>query len=832
MTMKTNPILPLSTLCLAAGLALAPGRLGAGAVEQMAAAIERDLNNRCTGYGYAIYQNGGYLHGGGGGSAKFGDPDNIYDPGIPFDEDTVKDCHSMSKTITAAAMLKALEIAKVSLDAPMWTFLPADLASTIPQNSPIRTITFRRLLQHRSGFGASTSYSWAQLKQQLQGGLANPIGTYQYSNWNFAVCRLLLPYLINGQFFRNLELTLAAEPDNGVSQLDSNTSSTYITFVRNQVFAPAGLGTIHPRPVADTLGNFAWYYNFPDPTVPATLMADRRLTVGSGGWAISAKDYARFIAALFQGNILTGDQLQEMLDSELGVFDRTGANGSDLYYTHNGATTDDLVGGRSVWMRFPNGISAAVQVNSIQNGYSAAGLGLDLIVQEAWENAYGSKKPATLEYPVHLMVHRAQDGWLLSRGVNGSGNLGARNFDYDYFHDEAPAGFTHHLSLAVGNQAFLLRYKGDTGRAIMHPLNQNGTLGNEVFDSEGWLSGWTHLESFQTFAGTFLLLHNSSSGRIRTVPVYNSGNLGPHVTDATYSSGFDIAEILRLGGVPHLFRHNTSTGETHLRVLDSDGAVGATAYSATWSTGFTQFEFYQAGGNPFLFRYHPSTGAARINRIDGSLANTPQVLDAVWSPGWRQVRFFEIGSQAWFFRYNPETGDARMQQIDSDGTPGAQQWSSGDWLRATVGTGPFDPSTTGWDEVLIYDATPGAFQLPQDLAGYDDIPAEIGVAIQPLPAVPANLQTLTLNLQQPAIHNLRGTPAMQWQSQRGARYYVERSLDLRNWEIVGTIDGDDNMLQFDLLPDPAGGPAAPSAFFRMIAFEIVPPLPASRLPGR
>jgi hypothetical protein len=315
--------------------------------------------------------------------------------------------------------------------------------------------------------------------------------------------------------------------------------------------------------------------------------------------------------------------------------------------------------------------------------------------------------------------------------------------------------------------------------------------------------------------------------------VLNSGNLGAHVTDDTYSSGFDVAEILRLGGVPHLFRHNTTTGDTHLRVFNSDGSVGATAYSDTWSTGYSDFEFYQAGGNTFLFRYHPGSGAARINRIDGSLANTPLVLDQTWSKGWRPVRFFEIGNQAWFFRYNPESGDARMQEIDPDGTPGDQAWSSGEWLRATAGTGVFDPPTSGWDEVLIYDATPGTFHPPQDLAGYDEIPIEAGLVFnKPLPSLSGDLQALVPDLQPPVFHSQRGTPGMQWQSQRGARYYIERSSDLRNWEVIDAVEGDGSVLNFDLMTDPTGGPVPPSAFFRLNFFEIIPPLTATGTPLR
>jgi len=105
-----------------------------------------------------------------------------------------------------------------------------------------------------------------------------------------------------------------------------------------------------------------------------------------------------------------------------------------------------------------------------------------------------------------------------------------------------------------------------------------------------------------------------------------------------YTTGFDILEILVLGGQSHLFRRNTSTGETHLRVLNDGGSGGSAAISGISSTVFIDFEFFTCGGNTFLSRDDAATGAARINRTDG-------------------------------------------------------------WRAATVGTGAFDPSTTGWTDM-------------------------------------------------------------------------------------------------------------------------------------
>ena len=63
--------------------------------------LEGSLTDRCVGYGYAIY-NGDNFVGGGGHGAREKSGNNYAD--YPYDENTQKDCHSMTKTISAFLM--------------------------------------------------------------------------------------------------------------------------------------------------------------------------------------------------------------------------------------------------------------------------------------------------------------------------------------------------------------------------------------------------------------------------------------------------------------------------------------------------------------------------------------------------------------------------------------------------------------------------------------------------------------------------------------------------------------------------------------------------------
>lgn len=795
-------------------LLLASPTVQAGPLDDFASQVEHGLDGRCVGYGYAIYQNGNYVRGGGGGVRKYGDPNNQFDPGLPFDQHTVKDCHSMSKTITSAALLKALGDAGVGLEAKMWLHLPKIMQDAI-SDEDIKDVTFRNLLEHRSGFGGSANYSWAEIRSQIQGGLKNPIGDYEYCNVGYAMCRLLIPYLLREDYYRDFEAQ--APLWNQQFFLPTMCANDYSDFVNSDIFALAGLPTIHPRPVNSTINKFAWYYDYITPTDPGELMPDRRLTVGSGGWALSAKQYGKFISALFNNQVVSGTQLGWMKSGNLGMMQAGAIDGGENYRLHNGATNSGNKGGRSIWMHFPaDNIQIAIQINSARNSYSADGMGLSAIVGDAYERAY-STPPWSQQWSRHIFVRRESDGWTAGRGIGSDGKPADRNYD-----GHAPAGFTHARFFDVGGQPFVLHYKpvngGGKGRAVMQKVDPDGTIGATVFDTPNWMQGWTHVETFKSFQGTFLLLHNHNTGRVRTFKVSPLGTLGAAITDHVYSSGFEILEIIDFGaGDPHLFRHNPVTGQTHLRKLNDDGSVGATAYDKVWTTGFSDFAFYRAGNSNYLLRYNPADGHARIISFGASLNTTQLVLDQNWSDGWALIRFFESGNKTYNFRYNPENGRARIQEINANGTFGEIPYDSTKWLMARSGSGSFDPPTTGWTAAEFYDATPG-YMPPNTVAENPNLPpAESGPSIEPLQAeaVPARFDAETFPPLQADIKIIRGSVQIDWPSESGMLYLLEESTALVNWTVSESIVGDDSQRTVSLLPDPATGAPAPRKFVRV-----------------
>jgi CubicO group peptidase (beta-lactamase class C family) len=115
---------------------------------------------------------------------------------VPVDADTIFRVGSVSKTITALAVMRLRDQGKLALDAPAATYLPALRAVAGPTtDSP--PLTVRQLLSMTSGLGyddqwgaVTFGYSDAELARFLEQGLtfgAAPGERYQYSNLGYAL---------------------------------------------------------------------------------------------------------------------------------------------------------------------------------------------------------------------------------------------------------------------------------------------------------------------------------------------------------------------------------------------------------------------------------------------------------------------------------------------------------------------------------------------------------------------------------------------------------------------------------------------------------------------
>jgi len=284
---------------------------------------------------------------------------------------------SLSKLLTTVAAMRLIDERGLTLDSAVGPWLPPGW------NAPpaVQSLTFRELLTHRSGVrstlqDASNTQSWNGMRDSLANGTPLP-KTYNYQNLNFAVFQVIIPALWAG---------LPGGPPADIVLNQSSASFWYRFYVLTQILEPIGIDdvdcTFEDRDTA-TL-----FYRVGS-TLPGQPPDDRTLWCASGGWYLSAAEYARFIAYLFHTtDLLTITQRQAMLTGHIG-FDNSGpANGTHgNYYRKNGSRSigsPNPQGGRTQVVIFP---ASGIEVVVFTNTRAANELNLDQLIRASYEAA-------------------------------------------------------------------------------------------------------------------------------------------------------------------------------------------------------------------------------------------------------------------------------------------------------------------------------------------------------------------------------------------------------------------------------------------------------------
>ncbi len=317
--------------------------------------------NKCVGFGYAIAHEGTIVKSGGWGP-RILPQDGV---SLSFDGDTQKGTQSTTKTITAVAVMHLLSAKGISVNEKIFPYLPTGWA----RGPNTEQLTFAHLLNHKSGlvdYGDPDEYE--NLKHTIATGPINMnwiVPQFEYKNCNFALFRILIPYLDKPGDMHNFE-------DNGLSgaTLNERCSERYRDYVRQHVLLPAGI--TNPQPTYTSL-NQAWSYNYTNQAVAGYPVQPNQLyEMGAGGWVLSAKDYAKFLAAFDSGEIISMNIVDEMKSKRLGLY---GINSNlGLAYYHGGSIGGNAGdsygsgrGARAQSMIFPNKVQVFITINSANN---------------------------------------------------------------------------------------------------------------------------------------------------------------------------------------------------------------------------------------------------------------------------------------------------------------------------------------------------------------------------------------------------------------------------------------------------------------------------------
>ena len=320
------------------------GRLPAGIPRPpvpWAGSVHASAASRTVGYSLAVSKDGQTLgmHGSGESRADW----EAEDPDLKMTAYTRTQLASVSKPISATAFMTLVESQEIDLDEPFYPYVEYLMPVA---GTGVEDVTFRDILQHRSGFdmlGKDGSTCRPDLVPMLQGMVASDLvaspGTYDYGNPHFCLIRLLI------EVFTGID---------------------YADYVNDTLMIP--VGTLDMTMNVDEEQQPTLYYKLDDSDevveeAGALFSTDYTEDGGAYGWYASVADLIRWLNGVRSNAYLPAALRDEMHSSGLGWFGRNTTEGTA--YVHNGSwRTGNDRGVRTVVGHFPDGYSAVLLVNT------------------------------------------------------------------------------------------------------------------------------------------------------------------------------------------------------------------------------------------------------------------------------------------------------------------------------------------------------------------------------------------------------------------------------------------------------------------------------------
>lgn len=311
-------------------------------------AVHAILKDTVTGYILQIRHNGVLVH-----NLIWNWAQTPADHNKGWTEDTRMHVASVSKFLTAVAMVKVLDSKKISYDAKIAGYLPAYWT----KGNNIDKITFRHLLTHKSGFNTGKSSSdYGFMKSKVAAGVPQ-VGGYDYENMNFGLCRILIPIILgevdkNAVFIKDTALNDKA--------WDAITLYHYRSYCQNNLFTPAGVSNVGFVPT----GTSALAYQFPHKNKKGWNSGDLSTVAGGAGWRLSTKELLNVLNHVRRKNtIISTTTAQYMLDNYFGI-DQVIDTPAGKIYNKNGAWGANGNKEQCVAYFLPNGMELVLFVNS------------------------------------------------------------------------------------------------------------------------------------------------------------------------------------------------------------------------------------------------------------------------------------------------------------------------------------------------------------------------------------------------------------------------------------------------------------------------------------
>ncbi len=296
--------------------------------------IHRELDgNLAGGYAYEILQHGRPVAIGEYGYARA--PWEKIDPSVRFTTHKIGPIASVSKTITAVAMLKLWEEKKgsFSLDAPFWPII----RHIVPDPSPsVKRITIRQVLMHRTGFpGFGDISTHRELAKLLHLPLIRRPGEkFDYHNNNYYLARVLIEQLAH---------------------------DSYPHYVQKHVLTPMGIFDMRTR--SERYAPMCGYGDADERKPGYSFAWDCTKWAGGAGWYGSVNDLARFMRGLREHKVLSEKTTEMLFHDDFGLdWEEPGFGKSGDWVCPEEEINGEV---HTAVCYFPDDIEAAIMINGV-----------------------------------------------------------------------------------------------------------------------------------------------------------------------------------------------------------------------------------------------------------------------------------------------------------------------------------------------------------------------------------------------------------------------------------------------------------------------------------
>lgn len=335
------------------------------------------LDSGCTGYNFSVYRSGVEVASGAGGNARLA----VDGPAIPYTKQTRQEIASMTKTITAMAVLQALEDAGLT---PSATDIEDYLPSFWEKGPNVDTITVAALLSHHSGLLDQTTSPndalMGNLMQTIEDGCIGPIGPhdgfafdYSYENSNYGLALYVLAYVADPDTMQEFEDDYYDASSSLVRaairfHMDDFVHECFLSYVRANIFAPSDVTTNIDVFDWDSTSQDLRYYNFSDQSIAGATNDDNTSTSGPRGFVMRSEEVVKVMSALEKAQNVSSTVRTWMKDLELGVNDYS-SGGQTFYYKNGGNTLSNGLGRETILVLCPSDLQIVVHMNSRNNAW-------------------------------------------------------------------------------------------------------------------------------------------------------------------------------------------------------------------------------------------------------------------------------------------------------------------------------------------------------------------------------------------------------------------------------------------------------------------------------